>query len=193
MAQKRIKIVYKLLDELIPDENNPRRNDDAVPAVMESIREFGFRVPIVVDNDNIIRAGHTRYKAAKLLGEVKVPCVVASDLDEKQIKAFQLADNKTGELVTWDNALLNMEMSELAGLFDMSLFGFVKKDGESLVGGDGEGAASTKKGDQYVTCPRCGKIFLRSAGHPKKGTDPDTFLNDNPDVDDFEGEDDFDE
>ena len=171
-VQKRIQIVYKLLDELRLDPKNPRRNDDAVQAVAESIREFGFRVPIVVDQNDMIRAGETRYKAARLLNETKVPCVIASDLNEKQLRAFQLADNKTGELATWDLGLLDAEMNDLTGLFDMSLFGFMPKKGkeESLMG-DGD---SSKGKDKYVICPRCGKMFLKSEGHPK--ADADAFL-----------------
>lgn len=89
------KIVYKRLDELKPYENNPRRNDKAVDAVAASIEQFGFKVPIVIDNDNVIVAGHTRYKAAGKLNMDEVPCIVADDLTPEQIKAFRLADNKT--------------------------------------------------------------------------------------------------
>lgn len=163
--QKRIEIVYKTLDELKPDPKNPRRNDSAVQAVAESIREFGFRVPIVIDKNGMIRAGDTRYKAAKLLNETSVPCVEASDLTEKQLRAFQLADNKTSELATWDLGLLDAEMDDLAGLFDMSLFGFAPKKGkdDSLMG------TKPKEKDAYITCPRCGRRFLKSEGHPKEG------------------------
>ena len=165
--QKRIKITYCNLDDLLPDPKNPRRNDGAVSAVTESIREFGFRVPLVVDKDMIIRAGHTRYKAAKELGITRVPCVVVTDLTQKQLKAFQLADNKTGELATWDAAMLNLEMSDLAELFDMSLFGFNKKSNDNPTStGSGEGGSS-----QYIVCPRCNKMFLKSEGHPKTSAD----------------------
>lgn len=185
--QERIEIVYKQLDELKLDPKNPRRNDAAVQAVAESIREFGFRVPIVIDEDDMIRAGETRYKAARLLNETKAPCVVASDLSEKQLRAFQLADNKTGELATWDLGLLDSELSSLAGLFDMSLFGFMPKKGkeESLMG-DKE---SSEGKDKYITCPRCGKRFLKSEGHPKTGAsfDADEFLDgEDQDGGDFE-------
>ena len=92
-----MKIVEKKLDEIKPYENNPRFNDDAVQYVANSIKEFGFKVPIVIDKDNTIVAGHTRYKASLLLGLDKVPCIVADDLNEEQIKAFRLADNKVSE------------------------------------------------------------------------------------------------
>lgn len=171
---QKIDIVYYSPEDLIPDPKNPRRNDGAVNAVMESIKEFGFRVPIVVDKDGIIRAGHTRYKAAVELGLTRIPCVVAKDLTEKQLKAFQLADNKTGELATWDMSMLNLEMTDLAELFDMSLFGFNKKPNTDA--GSTGGDAPTAK-SQYITCPRCGRMFLKSEGHPKeKVMSGDEFL-----------------
>ena len=120
-----LKIVYKGISELTPYERNPRHNDAAVDAVAASIKEFGFRVPIIIDGKGGIIAGHTRLKAAKQLGMTKVPCIVADDLTEAQIKAFRLADNKTAELSTWDYKLLTLELEELETLdFDMSPFGF---------------------------------------------------------------------
>lgn len=110
------------VDDLIPYENNPRKNDAAVDAVAASIREFGFKVPIIADAENVIVAGHTRLKAAKKLGLETVPVIMADDLTEDQIKAFRLADNKTGELAEWDFSLLEQELAEID--FDMSLFGF---------------------------------------------------------------------
>ena len=103
-------------------ENNPRKNDEAVGPVAESIKEFGFKSPIIVDKNNVIVAGHTRYKAAKRLKLKEVPCIVADDLTEEQIKAFRLADNKVGEIAEWDFDLLNMELESIS--FDMSSFGF---------------------------------------------------------------------
>lgn len=82
------------LSELIPYENNPRKNDEAVDKVALSISAFGFKVPIVIDKNNVIVTGHTRYKAAKKLGLSVVPCIKADDLTDEQIKAFRLADNK---------------------------------------------------------------------------------------------------
>lgn len=96
-------IVDKNVDEIIPYENNPRKNDKAVPAVAKSIQEFGFKVSIVIDKNNIIVNGHTRLKAAKKLGLETVPCIVADDLTPDQIRAFRLADNKVGEIATWDD------------------------------------------------------------------------------------------
>lgn len=89
------------IDDIKPYENNPRDNDDAVDSVANSIKEFGWQQPIVVDKDNVIIVGHTRYKAAKKLGMDKVPVVVASKLTPEQVKAYRLADNKVGELADW--------------------------------------------------------------------------------------------
>jgi DNA modification methylase len=103
-------------------ENNPRNNDEAIKAVANSIREFGFKVPIVITSDNVIIAGHTRLKASVLLGLTEVPCIIADDLNEEQIKAFRLADNKTAELATWDLSKLEDELANLD--MDMLQFGF---------------------------------------------------------------------
>ena len=119
-------IKYLPTDDLIPYANNPRRNDTAVDKVANSIKEFGFRVPIVVDADNVIVAGHTRLKAAKKLGLKTVPCVVADDLTEDQIKAYRLADNKVSELAEWDFELLDLELDDIE--LDMSQFGFEIED-----------------------------------------------------------------
>lgn len=116
-------VVDKSLAELSPYENNPRNNDNAVDAVAASIKEFGFKVPIVIDSSGVIVAGHTRFKAAKRLGLANVPCIVADDLSPAQIKAFRLADNKVSELAEWDNSLLYSELEDLAD-FDMESFGF---------------------------------------------------------------------
>lgn len=115
-----------LLEDLREYENNPRNNDGAVQAVADSIKEFGFKVPIVIDRDNVIVAGHTRLKAARLLGLETVPCIVADDLTPEQVKAYRLADNKTGELAEWDFSALEMELAELSEMsnIDMSDFGF---------------------------------------------------------------------
>ena len=110
------------LEEIKPYEKNPRNNDNAVDAVAASIREFGFKVPIIIDKDNIIVAGHTRYKAAKKLGLKTVPCIKADDLTDEQVKAFRLADNKVAEQAEWDFELLNEELETIT--IDMEQFGF---------------------------------------------------------------------
>lgn len=116
-------IVERRLDEIQPYDKNPRKNDAAVKYVAESIKQFGFKVPIVIDKNGIIVAGHTRYKAAKKLKMKTVPCIIADDLTDEQIKAFRLADNKVSEKAEWDFDLLAAEMDDLFD-FDMSVFGF---------------------------------------------------------------------
>lgn len=116
-------IIEKPINEVIPYEKNPRINDNAVPAVMKSIEEFGFKVPIVIDKNGTIVTGHTRLKAAKKLGMKTVPCIVADDLTPEQIKAFRLADNKVAEAAEWDMELLNEELDGIVDI-DMSDFNF---------------------------------------------------------------------
>lgn len=114
------------LNEINPYENNARFNDEAVEYVTNSIREFGFQQPIVVDKDMVIIAGHTRYKAAKKLGLKTVPVVVADELSDDKVKAYRLADNKTGEMAQWDFDKLFQELDDidLNTEIDMSEFGF---------------------------------------------------------------------
>lgn len=111
------------LSDIKPYKNNPRNNESAVQQVANSIKEFGFKVPVVLDSNGVIVCGHTRCKAAALLGLESVPCVVADDLTPEQVKAFRLADNKVSELATWDDDLLNFEIDGIADL-DMTDFGF---------------------------------------------------------------------
>ena len=119
----KMQIIYKPIAEVLPYDRNPRNNDGAVDAVAASIKEFGFKVPIVIDKDGTIVCGHTRVKAAKKLGMDEVPCIVADDLSDEQIKAFRLADNKTSELADWDMELLAMEMDDIFNI-DLEQFGF---------------------------------------------------------------------
>ena len=120
----KLKIEYVDINSIKPYENNPRKNDKAVEYVANSIKEFGFKVPIVIDKDGVIVAGHTRYKASQKLGINEVPVVVADDLNEEQINAFRLADNKVSELAEWDNEKLQIELDELYNVIDMNDFGF---------------------------------------------------------------------
>jgi len=154
MRQERIEVTNWHVTDLIPDPNNPRKNDAAVPGVKASIEAFGFRVPIVIDAEGHVAAGHTRLMAAIELGMDEVPCVVADQLTEKQLKAFQLADNKTGEFASWDTGLLISELDSLMGSFDMSVFGFdvkAKKDKDK----------KQTKDPQWVICPKCGARIPR--------------------------------
>lgn len=184
MTKKRI--IYLSPEQITPYENNPRKNDKAVPYVMESIQKFGFKVPIIIDKDNIIVTGHTRYKAALKLGLKEIPCIKADDLSPEQIKAFRLADNKTGEFATWDTDKLLEELEELGGLnFDLEAIGFenlatdinaffapfemqeatASASGQSRSieqSGEPEQAQNNDTIDQEQTafvCPYCGKEF----------------------------------
>ena len=153
-------IIEKAVGELIPYENNPRKNDDAVEAVANSIKEFGFKIPIIIDADNVIVAGHTRLKAAQMLGLNTVPCVVADDLSEEQIRAFRLAVNKVAEIADWDFALMAEELTDITEI-DMEQFGF---DLDMLADGIGGGIEAHNSVDldqqgEEIECPSCGFTF----------------------------------
>lgn len=117
-----MEIIEKKVEELIPYDNNPRKNDEAVDKVAESIKEFGFKVPIVIDSNDVIVTGHTRLKAAKKLGLKSVPCIQADDLTDEQIKAFRLADNKVSEFSVWNLERLDEELESID--IYMERFGF---------------------------------------------------------------------
>ena len=150
---KNINIIYKKIDELKPYKNNPRKNDKAVKAVVDSIKEFGFKVPIILDSNMEIIAGHTRLKAAKRLKYKEVPCIIADDLTPDQARAFRLVDNKVGELAEWDIDLLNIELSEIE--LDLTPFDFkiektlndIEEDDYEVVIPD---EPKSKKGDIYI-------------------------------------------
>ncbi len=139
-------------------ENNPRNNESAVDEVAASIQEFGFKVPMVIDKDNVIVCGHTRYKACLKLGIKSVPCVIADDLSPEQIKAFRLADNKTAELATWDWDMLQEELAAIENI-DMTDFGFevpeleaeqVEEDDYDLAAALDDNPPRAKLGDVYL-------------------------------------------
>ena len=140
-------------------DNNPRNNDGAVDAVAASIREFGFKVPVIVDGDNVIVAGHTRVKAARELGMETIPCIIADDLTPEQIRAFRLADNKTAELAGWDFAKLEEELAALAAEFDMTAFGFHADSDVDIDDFFEEAGEKKEKEPKTVTCPHCGEVF----------------------------------
>ena len=155
-----MQIVEKKIGSLQEYENNPRNNDNAVAAVAASIKEFGFKVPIVIDAAGVIIAGHTRYKAAQQLGMQTVPCIVADDLTDEQIRAFRLADNKTGELAGWDFEKLEAELAQLQEM-DMSAFGFITSDDVNIDDffEEAEEDEEKEKEPQRIQCPHCGEWF----------------------------------
>ncbi len=131
-----MQITNMKLSDIHPYERNPRFNDEAVDAVAASIKEFGFKNPIIVDKDHVIIAGHTRLKAAEKLGLTEVPVVVASDLTPEQVQAYRIADNKTGEIAEWNYDLLPIEIRELQEAnFDLSLLGFDTEELDRLLNG----------------------------------------------------------
>lgn len=143
---KQIKIKYLPLDSIHPYAGNPRRVEKAIKSVQKSIKEFGFLNPIIVDADNVIICGHTRFLAAQRLGLEQVPVIIASDLSEEQIRAFRLADNRVAEIAVWDKAKLQEELAHLKDIFDMTQFGF--KSDDSVLSGQ----LKMRK----HRCPRCG-------------------------------------
>lgn len=154
LESEKIQIVYKSVDELIPYINNPRLNDNAVDAVASSIKNFGFKNPIVIDGDNEIINGHTRLKAAKKLGLDEVPTIKVEDLTGNQIKAFRIADNKTSEFADWDIELLNIELESIGEMFtgfdeiEKEMFKSVEEIERRL---DEHQAPE----EEYYCCPKC--------------------------------------
>lgn len=152
-----MEIVNIAVDKLVPYENNPRNNTEAIQYVANSIKEFGFKVPLVIDSDNVVICGHTRLLAAKQLGLKDVPCVVADDLTDDQIKAFRLADNKVGEIATWDLNKLQLELDFLD--CNMEEFGFISAMEEPDITDFLEDHESKTKEPKTVVCPECGHAF----------------------------------
>ncbi len=154
-----MQIEIRSIKDIRPYEHNPRNNDSAVDAVAASIKEFGWQQPIVVDRDGVIIAGHTRYKAAKKLRCDTVPVVVAENLTDEQVKAYRLADNKTGELAGWDFSALEEELAGLAQI-DMQQFGFAGSEAEDLnIDNLFAEAAPKEKEAKEIKCPHCGMYF----------------------------------
>ena len=152
-----MEIVNIAVDKLVPYENNPRNNTEAIQYVANSIKEFGFKVPLVIDSDNVVICGHTRLLAAKQLGLKDVPCVIADDLTNEQIKAFRLADNKVGEIATWDLDKLQLELDFLD--YNMEEFGFISAMEEPDITDFLEDHESKLKKPKTVVCPECGHAF----------------------------------
>jgi hypothetical protein len=121
----KMKIVYLPLDKITPYDDNPRNNKEAIKHVAKSIKEYGFRVPMVLDKRNVIITGHTRYFAAKKLGLEEVPCIIAADMPKSKVKAFRLADNRVAEYSEWDDTLLKKELDALSEAgYDLGMTGF---------------------------------------------------------------------
>lgn len=131
---KEQQISYRDISEIHPYEHNPRNNDAAVEPVTQSIKNFGFRVPILVDREGTIIAGHTRYKAAQLLGMERVPCILVDDLSDEQVRAYRIADNKVAEASSWDEDILRIEMETLKALnVDLEQTGFTDLEVDGIL------------------------------------------------------------
>ena len=128
-AGAKLTIEYVPIDSIRPYQNNPRDNEGAVDAVARSIQEFWFKIPIILDGNHEIVAGHTRHKAAKKLGMTEVPVIRADYLTPEQVRAFRIADNQTASLADWNYDLLEMELLALRDVeFDLSLLAFPEKE-----------------------------------------------------------------
>lgn len=163
MPKDSMRIEWWNIDRVVPYENNPRHNDDAVEPLANSIKAFGWKQPIVVDADGVIIAGHTRLKAAKLLDMERVPVLVASDLTPAQTQAYRLADNKTAELATWDIEALDVELDGLSVDFDMTEFGFVSVDmpdiDDLFMDDDSDDGDENEERPKTIKCPHCGELI----------------------------------
>ena len=177
-----MKIEERPIGSVKPYEKNPRVNDDAVEKVAESIREFGFNQPIVVDAEGVVIVGHTRLKAAESLGMKKVPVYVA-DLTPEKAAAYRLADNKTAEFSFWDAEGLQAELAELADVgFDMAPFGFdteaddpAKSFFENDVTESAEGEAVAGEDENYLLRIRVPKKFKQRVERYRKDNGDEGF------------------
>lgn len=151
-----MEIKYKKLEEIIPYDNNPRFNEQAIDYVANSIKEFGFKVPLVIDKNNVIITGHTRYEASKKLNLKEVPTIIADDLSEEEVNAYRLADNKVSELAVWNYDLLLEEIEEIDAeklkLFDIN-------DKEIDFTDEKEKAETKPEEDFCYKCPRCQQLI----------------------------------
>jgi ParB-like chromosome segregation protein Spo0J len=180
-----MQVEMRPIDTIRPYQNNPRQNDAAVDAVAASIREFGFRQPIVVDEEGVIIVGHTRYKAAIKVGLEEVPIHVAVGLTPAQAKAYRLADNQTATLAQWDDDKLVQELAQLQEMdFDLALTGFSSEDLQRLLE-EGAGVGLTdpdavpEPPDEAITQP--GDLWLLGkhrllCGDSSKPADVDRLL-----------------
>lgn len=157
------------LDQIRPYEKNPRKNDGAVDQVAASIKDFGFKVPLIIDKDGVIVCGHTRYKAAKKMGLNEVPCLRADNLTDEQIRAYRIIDNKSQEVSGWNYEKLDAELEKIMDAVDMSQYGFSFEYGEDLDEGEAPGMEIDNSEEIDITnygndkfeceCPICGFRF----------------------------------
>ena len=154
---KKLEIKYVNINDITPYKNNPRINEEAIPLVAKSIKEFGFRNPIILDKNNVIVCGHTRYEAAKRLEMEELPCLYADDLTKEQIKAFRLADNKVSEKAMWDYSKLDEELNSILDI-DMAQFDFETTDIDWESVEDLTNENYDKPEHNMLECPYCHHI-----------------------------------
>lgn len=149
-------IIFKKISELKKYENNPRDNSEAIKEVADSIKKFGFRVPIIIDADNTIICGHTRYEACRYLKINEVPCIMVNDLSEEQVKAFRLADNKVSEFSLWDYEKLKAEIEGNSYLMELSSLDELDITNDDFVK---DTEITKEKKIKVCKCPKCGKLI----------------------------------
>ncbi len=156
-----MEIIEKKIDELKPYKNNPRINGQAISKVALSIKKYGFKNPIIIDKNDEIICGHTRYEAAKELELETVPCIVAKDLTPKQVKEYRLVDNKTSELSWWDFDKLNEEIEKYnLDVFDFDFKDFNQiQDYDNQINNDNEISLDSFQEEFKHECPKCGYKF----------------------------------
>jgi len=153
---KKLEIKYIPINDIKPYKNNPRLNEEAIPYVMNSIKEFGFKNPIILDKNNVIVAGHTRLESAKRLDMKEVPVIYADDLTKEQVKAFRLADNKVAEKSMWDYTKLDEELENILDI-DMSMFDFENIEETNLDDFFEDNDNKKEKESKLIECPHCHK------------------------------------
>jgi DNA modification methylase len=175
MEPEKIKLEYKNINEIHPYKFNPRKNEKAISIVADSIRQFGFLVPVVIDKNNELIAGHTRIEAAKMLGLEEVPTIKVENLTEEQIRAFRIMDNKSTEYARWDRILLKREFEFLRTRIDMKFTGFREAEILKIMGEDARDSKGNKLG-KYQIEPN--KVYLLGNHRLICGdaTDPMTYI-----------------
>lgn len=157
MINTEIKLVRKKVNELLPYENNPRDNDNAVDPVSESIVKYGYKVPIIIDSEGTIITGHTRLKALQKLGIEEVDVILADDLSDEQVKEFRLVDNKVSEFAKWEPTKLEEEMAKLEN--SLEEFGFISVAAIDIDEFFEQETPKKEKAPKTVICPHCGEEF----------------------------------
>tara|TARA_R110000744_G_scaffold5660_1_gene20090 strand:+ start:753 stop:1256 length:504 start_codon:yes stop_codon:yes gene_type:complete len=161
-----VNIIELEIDEIKPYKDNPRVNKDAITVVKNSLSKFGWQQPLVLDKNNEIVVGHTRYYAAIELGMKKIPCLIADDLNDEKIKAYRIMDNKSSEYASWNYGLLTKEMQDIleSGGLDLTFTGFSNNEIDNMIDDinvELEDESSVARMDELnlITCPDCGHKF----------------------------------